>query len=77
VNHVGLSAHRVNPWPQRLRAFRAAFTPRLTQQKAAEMAGVTRRCWIRWEMGQRQPSRSTTILLGMLIDNQNKSQTGH
>jgi DNA-binding XRE family transcriptional regulator len=39
------------PEPSRLEAWRAR--EELTQEQAAEIAGVTRRAWQRWETGER------------------------
>ncbi len=58
-----LNASRQRIGPAELRAWRLDHG--LTQRQAAKWIGVSRRLWIRWEMGQRPVSRAVTIIVGL------------
>ena len=53
-----------NPWPEVLKLLRERTG--WTQQQAAEEIGVTRRAWIKWEMGD-MPGGVTKFALRCLV----------
>lgn len=50
--------------PKRVQSLRRRL--KLTQEKAAQLVGVTRRQWAAWEGGTRRPSGPAAVLLELL-----------
>jgi DNA-binding transcriptional regulator YiaG len=61
-----------NPWPERLKALRAAVGERMgrkkkvTQAEAAELIRASERSWLSWEKGEEVPSPPFALLIEML-----------
>lgn len=53
-----------NPWPARLRALRERLA--LTQAAAAQKVRISRRAWVKWEMGDQIPSPAHQLLIELL-----------
>jgi len=57
-------------WPDKLKLLRdrwGAPNKPVTQQAAADRIGVTRRSWVSWETGAREPVRSIQVLIDCLL----------
>lgn len=53
---------------QQLRELWGEGDKRLSQDDAAERIGVSRRSWISWERGEREPPPAIAMLIDLLLE---------